>query len=440
MDISSKSVSPPPSLVRGPDRRGIALATAIFALLVVTILALGIWTMAEINTVSSVNRQDATKAMGLAEAGVAHALSVLSNDLDTIPGTWLLLGSDSAASTADDGLLVDFGLASSDQIPASGYATQGGRYYVTLLDDPGETDGDPLADGNGFIIARCTGVTDDGGSATVDVRIGAAIPAVAVNGDLTINGNPSILGPCGSVHANGTITVTGNATVQTGISATGTVVGAASDTSGAALVPTNGARELDIPNLDPLDYCGDADYILRENGWLVRTSVPDSVYAGGGPQNGWRLTSTSPVQWATSGPSASAGTYCAYGNVRITASLNGDYTFLATGSVQFTGNPHISSAHPDGILIMSGGDVVMTGTPLGGDAYDGMVYAQSQCLVSGNLTASIQLLCNDQLENPGANDLVPVSTISGNATITFDCTGGFSGPRRILDWYTRLGS
>ena len=440
MDISSKSVSPPPSLVRGPDRRGLALATAIFALLVVTILALGIWTIAEINTLSSVNRQDATKAMGLAEAGVAHALSVLSNDLDTIPGTWLLLGSDSAASTADDGLLVDFGLASSDQIPASGYATQGGRYYVTLLDDPGETDGDPLADGNGFIIARCTGVTDDGGSATVDVRIGKATPAVAVNGDLTINGNPSILGPCGSVHANGAITVTGNATVQTGISATGTVVGAASDTSGAALVPTNGARELDIPNLDPLDYCGDADYILRENGWLVRTFVPDSVYAGGGPQNGWRLTSTSPVQWATSGPSASAGTYCAYGNVRITASLNGDYTFLATGSVQFTGNPHISSAHPDGILIMSGGDVRMTGTPVGGDAYDGMVYAQSQCLASGNLTASIQLLCNDQLENPGANDLVPVSRISGNATITFDCTGGFSGPRRILDWYTRLGT
>ena len=63
MDKSSKSVSPPPSLVRGPDRRGLALATALFALLVVTILALGIWTMAEINTVSSVNRQDATKLM-----------------------------------------------------------------------------------------------------------------------------------------------------------------------------------------------------------------------------------------------------------------------------------------------------------------------------------------------------------------------------------------
>ena len=24
--------------------------------------------------------------------------------------------------------------------------------------------------------------------------------------------------------------------------------------------------------------------------------------------------------------------------------------------------------------------------------------------------------------------------------ITFDCTGGFAGPRRIMDWYRRLGS
>ena len=173
------------------------MATALFALVVVSILALGIWNIADINSVSSINRQDAAKAMGLAEAAVAHALSVLINDLDTIPVTWLLLGADSTASTADDGLLVDFGLPSSDQIPDSGYATAGGRYYVTLLDDPGETDGDPLADENGFIPARCTGVTNDGGSATVDVRIGKAMAAVAINGDLTLSGNPTILGQCG---------------------------------------------------------------------------------------------------------------------------------------------------------------------------------------------------------------------------------------------------
>ncbi len=152
-----------PSSARGPDRRGVAMAAALFALLVVSVLALGIWTIADINSVSSVNRQDAAKAMGLAEAGVAHALSILSNDLDTIPATWLLLGSDSVASTADDGLLVDFGLASSDQIPASGYAMDGGRYFVTLLDDPGETDGNPLEDENTFPCSKTIAGGDGSG-------------------------------------------------------------------------------------------------------------------------------------------------------------------------------------------------------------------------------------------------------------------------------------
>ncbi len=430
-----------PSSARGPDRRGVAMAVALFALLIISVLALGIWTIADINRVSSVNRQDATKAMGLAEAAVAHALSVLSNDLATIPATWLLLGSDSAASTADDGLLVDFGLAASDQIPASGYVMGGGRYFVTLLDDPAETDGDPLADENTFIIARCTGVTDDGGSATVDVRIGSAIPAIAVNGDLLLNGNPSVLGACGSVHANGNITTSGNATVQTGISASGTVVGSPpADTSGAAVVPTTGAREVDIPNLDPADYCGAADYILMANGMFVTLSPPSIVNANGVAQNGWILTSTSPVVWGTNGNAQPSGTYCVDGNVQFSANANMPLTILATGSVVFSGNPHITSAHPDGILIMSGGDVSVSGSPAGGDAYDGMIYAQSQCLVTGNMSMSIQLLCNDEPESAGAIDVVTTTEITGNVTITFDCTGGFSGPRRIMDWYYRLGS
>jgi hypothetical protein len=370
-------------------------------------------------------------------------LSILSNDLDTIPVTWLLLGSDSAASTADDGLLVDFGLAPSDQIPASGYATNGGRYYVTLLDDPGETDGDPLADENGFILARCTGVTDDGGSATVDVRIGKAIPAVAVNGDLSITGNPTISGECGAVHANGTITVTGSPTVQTGISASGTVNTPGTfvaDTSGAAIVPVNGARDVDIPNLNPLDYCGDADYILRENGWLVRVAFSDSVNANGVEQFGWILTATSPVQWVAEDNLIPSGTYCAFGNVNIDSNPVMALTILATGSVEFNGNPTVVSAHPDDILVMSGGDVFMTGNPGGGDRYDGLIYAQSQCRISGNMSLSIQLLCADQLESAGAIDLVTANSIDGNPSIRFACTGGFSGPRRIMDWYTRLGS
>ena len=60
--------------------------------------------------------------------------------------------------------------------------------------------------------------------------------------------------------------------------------------------------------------------------------------------------------------------------------------------------------------------------------------------IEGNMDLTIQLLCNDQLESAGAIDLVTANSIDGNPNITFNCTGGFSGPRRIMDWYTRLGS
>lgn len=205
-------------------------------------------------------------------------------------------------------------------------------------------------------------------------------------------------------------------------------------------MPVNGARRVDIPDLDPLDYCGDADYMLRANGWFVTASLLDSVNANGVEQNGWILSSTSPVQWLGTGSSLPSGTYCVYGNVDIAANINMGLTILATGSVVIGGRPHISSAHPEGILIMSGGDVYLSGSPSGGDAYDGMVYANSQCKVEGNMSLSVQLLCADQLESSGAIDVVAESEISGNTTITFDCMGGFSGPRRVLDWYTRLGS
>ena len=115
-------------------------------------------------------------------------------------------------------------------------------------------------------------------------------------------------------------------------------------------------------------------------------------------------------------------------------------TILATGSVEFEGNPHVVSAHPDDILIMSGGDVLMSGNPGGGDAYDGMIYAHSQCQIAGNMTLSIQLICNGALETTGAIDLVSENLIDGNATITFKCSGGFAGPRQIMDWYVPPGS
>ena len=86
--------------------------------------------------------------------------------------THLLLGSDATPGNGDDGLLTGYGLPNANMIPYEGIAMEGGTYYVTLIDDPADLDGDPLTDSNSRILARCRGVTDTEGSASIDVVIG----------------------------------------------------------------------------------------------------------------------------------------------------------------------------------------------------------------------------------------------------------------------------
>ncbi len=223
MGLFEKSLEPVSRRPYG-GRDGIALPTALFALVVVSVLAQGMWTITRLNNFSAVNREDAARALNLAEAGVAHTLGLLRSPLEATSLTNLLMGSDSAGGTGDDGLLIGYGLPGTDEIPAAGIAMEGGTYYVTLIDDAADLDGDPLTDSNSRILARCTGVTDYEGSASIDVVIGIpSFPAMASNGDLMINGNPDILGPCGGAHANNVVIVSGNPTVQTQISASDSV-------------------------------------------------------------------------------------------------------------------------------------------------------------------------------------------------------------------------
>ena len=437
----------PESIGRRPDRRrqGIALPTALFALLMVSILSVGMWTMVQVNAMSASNRKDATVALSLADGAATHTLAVLAGELDTISLTRLLLGSDSTVATADDGLLIDYGLAVTDQIPDTGYVMPGGRYFVELLDDPADDDTDPLADSNLRILARCTGVTLNGGSATVDIVIGAAsFPAIATDGDLYLNGNPDILGACGGAHANNVVIVSGTPTVQTEVSAADSVEvsGDIVDPDDNSVPPVNNAPAIVIPDLDPLDYCDVADFILYANGYFVTVEPSrDSVDATSTPKNGWTRGSSSPVEWNLSGNSAVAGTHCIYGNVVVSGNPGPiAMTLLATGSVTYSGNPRVTSSHPDGILIISGGDVEVSGNPGGGAiSYDGLIYAQSQCMINGNPNLYAQLLCNDEPETAGANNNVDQNGISGNPVITYNCGGMLAGERRILHWYQVLG-
>ena len=321
---------------------------------------------------------------------------------------------------------------------------------MTLIDDPADSDGNPLTDSNSRILARCTGVTDGEGSASIDVIIGIPrFPAMASNGDLMLNGNPFILGACGGAHANNIVIVSGTPTVETQISAWDSVElsGHIKQAGGGESTPLKHQPPVDIPELDAMEYCGEADFILRANGYLVTVGPPrDSTEADDTPVNGWQMGSSNPVEWNLSGNSTVGGSYCIEGNAVISGNPTGPggtplpLSLFIDGSVQYSGNPRITAAHPDGVLIMANGDVAVSGNFEGStDNYDGFIYARSQCQVNGNPRIEGQILCRDDPNPPNSKEFVSETGISGNPTIHYNCGGMLAGARRILSWYQTLG-
>ena len=449
MGLSEKSLTP---ASKGPwgRRDGIALATALFGVVVVTVLATGMWTIARVNNFSAVNREDAARALNLAEAGVAHALGLLRGPLTNTTLTQLLQGSDFTPDTGDDGLLTGYGLPVADMIPPEGIEMEGGTYSLILIDDPLELDGDSLTDRNGRILARCTGVTDTEASASINVVIGAAqLPAMASDGSLTISGTPSLLGACGGAHANQVVIVNGGPTVSTQITASDTVdvSGTILQEGGGTSTPLSHQPPVEIPDLDPMDYCDTSDFILRANGYFVTVGPPrDSVDATSVPVNGWTMGSSNPVVWDLSGNSTASGSYCVEGNVVLSGNPSGPggtaipLSIFADGSVQYSGVPRVTAAHPSGALIIANGDVEVSGNASGSaDSYNGLIYAQSQCVLNGTPVIGGQILCNDDPNPPGSREVASENLINGNATIRYDCGGLSVGLRRILSWYPAFG-
>jgi hypothetical protein len=398
----------------GRGRQGLALPTAIFALVAVSLLLVGLFAFADLSAKSVLNQERSTRAVHVAEAGMNHTLGLLRGSLRGHNFSRILKGSDglngTVAQRADDSLMIGYGLAAGDEIPlVAGKALGAHTYWVSVRDDPIDGDADMGTDLNGRILVRCWSLTSDGARAEVAAIIGA-VPMVGVvmDGNVEISSSADIMGPCGSIHANGNITGGGSPSVTAGASATGTVG------PGSLAPQTEGTPVMNVPDLAPvMNFCPPG---------------PNTV----------NIIS---ALWVPSAATILEGkTYCVTGDVQISvdfATLANKRTasIIATGSIKISAKPMMKAAHPDGILLMAGGDLDLQGD-WGGE---GMLYAGGQCYVSSAPIINGQFICKNKSPHPGAN-WVPANLISGDAQITFDCsTNGFN-KRRILSWYPRVGT
>jgi hypothetical protein len=186
---------------------------------------------------------------------------------------------------------------------------------------------------------------------------------------------------------------------------------------------------------------------------LVDRSVsPNLTYPVNGVtfRNGWRRsTVTAPHTWVADNPLTpltgplTTGTYCVEGNA-IIAGVQGTSTnplrvsIIATHSVSIAGTPFLAAASSDSILVAALGDVQTAGNSSAGAgfySYDGMIYANAQCNLSGNVTFHASIVCRNQAAPAGATDYIAQTTIAGSATITHTCNGWLNGTPYIKAWY-----
>jgi hypothetical protein len=420
-----------------------------FALVAASILIAGIFAFADLSAKATLNQERATVAVHVAEAGLAHTVSLLRGPLRMHNFTRILRGSDNAIALPlqkiDDSLMTGYGLPAGDQIPLAGKAFQGHTYFVSVRDDSADTDGNPSADMNGRVRVRCRAVTSDGAAAEVNAIIGAIpFPAVATDGNANYSGTPQISGACGGVHANGDLSGGGTPVVETQASATGTASGNFKLPDGTDAPEPDGQPQVPIPDLAPLDYCVGADYRLRADGFVVpaATGIPED--ATGVEKYGWKRSATGPVKWDLKDALAVPGTFCVEGNAYMSGNLGVAglpirMSVIATGSIEISGNPFLTPDHDDGILFLAGGDMSIQGNPGLGDNFSGLVYAGAQCKMSGNFALRGQLMCANGAQPGGSVNHVSTHDMSGNWTLNFDCSANVFNKRRVLFWYPRIG-
>jgi hypothetical protein len=416
----------PPAL-RPRRRPGVALPAAIFGIVIVSLLTAGAWSITELDLKATSNRVDAAVALRLAQTAETHALAVLRNRMKDTTFNRFLRGYDNTSGTSDDGLLAGYPvLGDSLSIPAEGVVWEGfGTYYVTIVDDPRETDGLPYLDSNRRLLIRCRGVATGGSTTEINVVVANfLLPALAVEGNLEISSTMTATstGACGGIHANGNITGGGTTTVTTAATATGSIDHNVIGTK----LPNSPAVE--IPDLNPSDFCG--------------PTGPNWVYVGNG---------TSTYLWKPGilprpGDPITGVTYCVTGNVEFqsdfgTALLPSNVTIIASGSIKVGGKKiYTSAAHPDDIVLMAGGDL-----DLQSDAsFTGMLYAGGQCYISGIPNITGQFICRNRDPHPGEN-WVQLSDgngllISGDATFNFTCSSMLSSVFGVVAWYPTIGS
>lgn len=429
--------SPLPRSYRSEN--GAALITSIFALLLVTLLGMALVAVGEIGRSVSTNDRENTEALYLADSGITHARKLIFG-FPSSNYSAILTAGDGVADTGDE---LSSTTMFASPIPAGGTTFAGGTYVVNVTDDNDETGPtqNRNVDRNMRIVVRSVGTARNGATATIEVIISATVvPAIVVDGNLRISGNPDLIGTGGGVHSNGNLEISGSPRAQDFFGASGTYSQSGSPKTGTppgfSDSPPDtraGATAVTIPNLNPADFRSQATYILGNDGRIRNQAGTVVGNASSGSWNDWSWDSGG-RRWVA-GNNIPAGTYYAEGgsiNVSGNPGESGGpraLSFIADGYIEISGNPRMAPVSE--YLMLAGTDLKISGNP--DNPYTGTLYARHQIDFSGNPYINGQVLAKNLADtpypDPGGNNPVPRQSggfmvMSGNPVINFNGSGG----------------
>ena len=492
---------------RRPSERGAALVFALFGLATLTVLGLGLTSMGMMATKMTSNERDTQQAIALADAGLAHARKLITfQEWDSPNMTPFLIGGDAVACNGDElsqappvaALPAGYPTLFIQSAAAGGQAFGAGSYRVYVCDDhltdrdpdTNVLDVNPNADVNKRILVRSVGTTANGATASVEQVFAAnTVPALLVNGPLSVRGDVDVTGSGGIIHANGTMDIVGNSVCaeqyfSSAQQITGGIPegGAGCDEDGEV---RPGSAPINIRQITPSNYRWRADYwlttallpngpggSLRVNGVVKQNlsanhpALSDADFTTIPKPAGWTF-SDNRYEWTANGGNAVAlprAIYYATTNVSLNGNVDATtlpapvpapgspgttpgMTILADGWVKIGGGAHLIgklNMPTIGVMtIVAGTDIDVAGNAGCGAAvcHVGLYYARHQIEMSGTPIVSGQVVALNQADTiyptaafPGVNaiNLVPLvfgyMKISGNPTITYN-GGGMTGTR-----------
>jgi len=399
------------------NQEGAVLVAALLLLVVVAVMCTTLmnWTILETNRAQGY--QESKAAFYLAEAGLQQALDGMNYDAAGNPTGW-------ATNGFNDELTGGLGLTDVD-------VAGRGTFTATITDN--NDDGNLNIDVDNAVLLTSTGNVD-GITASVRAMIflvnapPTSTNALTTNGNMTISGNPIITGACGSAHSNGNFDATGTPKVVGGITASGTYSG----------TPTGsgGKPHIDIPDLTPSDFRGDADYELRSDG---------SVWSGGSmiyadatsvAWNGWKYDGSG--KWDLGGSNTVDGMLYIQGDAVVGGSPGSignpwDVSIVATGNIEIAGNPTMTNYMDPGdsegvqnIFMLAGEDLKYNGNA--STTITGLLYAKENIGISGNPDIVGSVMSYWTEGDPQVSGVLSENNVSGNPTITYDCGMEIPGP------------